>query len=96
VKEEEWAAEALDNALEAADMALRQVSGWCEAIGRDAMRRLGPELATSRPEVAHLRALTVRGRLADAVRKLQGAAEEFRQARTPHEYPEPTEHELER
>ncbi|MBO2458150.1 hypothetical protein [Actinomadura violacea] len=79
--QQEGAAEALEEAWEAADLALRQVTGWCEAIGENATRRIG-ELATTGPEMAHLQALSVRGRLADAVRKLQGAAEEFRQVRT--------------
>ena len=83
VKEEERAAKALTDALQAADAALGQVTGWCEAIGRDTARRLGAQGAASRPDPAYLRALVARGRLADAVRKLQGAAEEFRQARNP-------------
>lgn len=83
VKEEERAAKALTDALQAADVALGQVTGWCEAIGRDAVRRLGAQGAAERTDPGYLRALAARGRLADAVRKLKGAAEEFRQARNP-------------
>jgi hypothetical protein len=84
LKEEQQAAKALTDALQAANAALGQVTGWCEAIGRDAVRRLGPAgAAGARTDAAHLRALAARGRLADAVRKLEGAAEEFRQARNP-------------
>jgi hypothetical protein len=83
VKEEERAAKALTDALQAADAALGQVTGWCEAIGWDAARLLGPHGTASRTDPGYLRALAARGRLADAVRKLQGAAEEFRQARNP-------------
>ncbi|MDL4813156.1 hypothetical protein [Actinomadura opuntiae] len=86
---QEWSADALEEALDAAEVALRQVTGWCEAVGQDATRRLG-EQATLQPEAAHMRALAVRGRLADAVRKLQGAAEEFRQTSLPVQSPEPT------
>jgi hypothetical protein len=80
LNEEEQAAKALTDIQQAADAALRQVTGWCEAIGREAAQRLGPDAAVARADTAHLRALTVRGRLADAVRKLEGAAEEFGQA----------------
>ncbi|GAA4363958.1 hypothetical protein GCM10023088_07610 [Actinomadura verrucosospora] len=59
---------------------MAQVTGWCEAVGQDATRQLG-DLATLQSEAAHMRTLAVRCQLADAVRKPQGAAEEFRQAR---------------
>lgn len=80
---EERAAEAFTDALQTANAALEQVTEWCEAIGQDAARRLGLAGAALRTDPAHLRALAARGQLADAVRKLEGAAEAFRQARSP-------------
>lgn len=83
VTQEEQAAQALAAAVATADVALGQVTGWCEAIGRDAARRAGQGGAGARTDAGYLRAVAARGRLADAVRELQGAAEEFRQARDP-------------
>jgi hypothetical protein len=78
--EEERAAKALTDALNTADAALTPVTCWCEAVRQDAVRRLGPGTADERMDAAYLRALVVRGRLADAVRKLDGVAEAFRKA----------------
>jgi hypothetical protein len=80
MNDEERAAKALTDALNTADAALTQVTHWCEAVRQDAARRLGPGAADERVDAAYLRALVVRGRLADAVRKLEGVAEAFRKA----------------
>ncbi|WUI03901.1 hypothetical protein OHR68_19565 [Spirillospora sp. NBC_00431] len=81
--QEEQAAQALAEAVAAADVALGQVTVWCEGIGRDVVLRAGPGEADARSDTGYLRAVAARGRLADAVRRLQGAAEEFRRVRGP-------------
>jgi hypothetical protein len=80
MNDEERAAKALTDARTTADTALTQVTCWCEAIRQDAARRCGPGAADERTDAAYGRALVVRGRMADAVRKLEGAAEAFRKA----------------
>jgi hypothetical protein len=78
--DEERAAKAITDALNTADAALMPVTHWCETVRQDAARRLGPGAADERLDAAYGRALVVRGRLADAVRKLEGVAEAFRKA----------------
>jgi hypothetical protein len=87
MNDEERAAKALTDALNTADTALTQVTCWCEAIRQDAARRCGPGAADERVDPAYGRALEVRGRMADAVRKLEGVAEKFRQASAARDRP---------
>jgi hypothetical protein len=79
MNDEERAAKTLTDALNTAGAALTQVTYWCEAVRQDAERRRGPA-GDERVDAAYGRALVVRGRLADAVRKLEGVAEAFRKA----------------
>jgi hypothetical protein len=80
MNDEERAEKAFTNALNTAGATLTRVTCWCEVIRQDAARRLGSGAAGERADAAYGRAVVVRGRLADAVRKLDGVAEAFRKA----------------